>query len=308
MKCPYCGVHYMDDERECPICGKRSPIFGQKKTAHRHKSLEDVPSTTCSHRDTRDRAGKSREIGRDLEQYPSKRRPAEKQKSKKQKTQTKSWTSAGQEQSEKKKSGSCLVRLILFFVIVTGVIPALFSSCGNLIDSLSSELNFGLSWDAIAMPEPEPVAPETDVGEEPLLSEDEIQAIEQQMAPMLEQYYVAQGGSDVEIAFSAEDYRYDLYWEDDSETGDLYWWYNDMTDLYPEEFPPDTYAGFVLSMERDAGSDEPQSEEQTSCYMEVYVPYDLLGQETAELVMYPAYENEKPVWMEDETMLVLRAD
>lgn len=27
MKCPYCHIHYMDDERECPICGEHNPNF-----------------------------------------------------------------------------------------------------------------------------------------------------------------------------------------------------------------------------------------------------------------------------------------
>lgn len=27
MKCPYCHIHYMDDERECPMCGTRNPNF-----------------------------------------------------------------------------------------------------------------------------------------------------------------------------------------------------------------------------------------------------------------------------------------
>lgn len=35
MKCPYCHIHYMDDESECPICGEQNPNvhkgFAQKK-------------------------------------------------------------------------------------------------------------------------------------------------------------------------------------------------------------------------------------------------------------------------------------
>lgn len=31
MKCPHCGIHYMDDERECPVCGKRPGLFAPKK-------------------------------------------------------------------------------------------------------------------------------------------------------------------------------------------------------------------------------------------------------------------------------------
>lgn len=31
MKCPYCGVHYEDTEKQCPVCGKRSGITTPKK-------------------------------------------------------------------------------------------------------------------------------------------------------------------------------------------------------------------------------------------------------------------------------------
>ena len=31
MKCPYCGVHYLDSEHECPVCGKRPGIGAPKK-------------------------------------------------------------------------------------------------------------------------------------------------------------------------------------------------------------------------------------------------------------------------------------
>ena len=31
MKCPHCGIHYMDGERECPVCGKRAGLIAPKK-------------------------------------------------------------------------------------------------------------------------------------------------------------------------------------------------------------------------------------------------------------------------------------
>lgn len=31
MKCPYCGVHYLGGERQCPVCGKRAGIGTPKK-------------------------------------------------------------------------------------------------------------------------------------------------------------------------------------------------------------------------------------------------------------------------------------
>lgn len=33
MKCPYCKIHYMDDERECPICGRPNPSRRPVKAA-----------------------------------------------------------------------------------------------------------------------------------------------------------------------------------------------------------------------------------------------------------------------------------
>ena len=33
MKCPYCKIHYMDDERTCPICGRPNPSRRPVKAA-----------------------------------------------------------------------------------------------------------------------------------------------------------------------------------------------------------------------------------------------------------------------------------
>lgn len=32
MKCPHCGIHYDDSERECPMCGAAKPLFGKDKS------------------------------------------------------------------------------------------------------------------------------------------------------------------------------------------------------------------------------------------------------------------------------------
>lgn len=39
MKCPHCGIYYMDGEKECPVCGKRPGIMAPKK-----KSIFDMPA------------------------------------------------------------------------------------------------------------------------------------------------------------------------------------------------------------------------------------------------------------------------
>lgn len=37
MKCPHCGVNYMDDEKRCPICGKRPGIVPSSQTKDKKK-------------------------------------------------------------------------------------------------------------------------------------------------------------------------------------------------------------------------------------------------------------------------------
>lgn len=53
MKCPYCHIHYMDDERECPMCGTRNPqyktISGKKEQTKKNKPIKySVPKNISS--------------------------------------------------------------------------------------------------------------------------------------------------------------------------------------------------------------------------------------------------------------------
>lgn len=43
MKCPYCGVHYMDDESVCPVCGKRAGVLAPKKKSKYSNSFRELP-------------------------------------------------------------------------------------------------------------------------------------------------------------------------------------------------------------------------------------------------------------------------
>lgn len=43
MKCPYCGVHYMDGERECPVCGKHAGPIAPKKQSKFTNPGFDMP-------------------------------------------------------------------------------------------------------------------------------------------------------------------------------------------------------------------------------------------------------------------------
>lgn len=42
MKCPHCGVHYMDEEKECPVCGKRPGLLAPQKQSKFDKTTQDI--------------------------------------------------------------------------------------------------------------------------------------------------------------------------------------------------------------------------------------------------------------------------
>lgn len=42
MKCPHCGVHYMDEEKECPVCGKRAGLLVPRKQSKFSKTTQDT--------------------------------------------------------------------------------------------------------------------------------------------------------------------------------------------------------------------------------------------------------------------------
>ncbi len=53
MRCPHCGVHYMDNERVCPICGKPAGSAAKrnsKYTTHPPKTTLSSPKTKASHK------------------------------------------------------------------------------------------------------------------------------------------------------------------------------------------------------------------------------------------------------------------
>lgn len=62
MKCQNCGINYLDEDRECPICGARAGVRGrvgelEKKAAvWRERQMEDSPD----YRKTRPRASKAK--------------------------------------------------------------------------------------------------------------------------------------------------------------------------------------------------------------------------------------------------------
>lgn len=79
MKCPQCGIHYDDSERECPMCGARKPAFQKDasqlarptgklaRTSVRRKDGEDSPRPSkpvSPSRSKKQRAGGSKGGGK----------------------------------------------------------------------------------------------------------------------------------------------------------------------------------------------------------------------------------------------------
>ena len=99
MKCPHCGVYYMDDERECPVCGKRPGIAAKKK--------KYTPPISYD-------------------------KPISKPKKKAEPAAVKaSGVSADDAKPKNKKPHGCLTVFVLFVVIsvIANLIGGLFSSC-----------------------------------------------------------------------------------------------------------------------------------------------------------------------------------
>ena len=58
MKCPYCKIHYMDDDRECPMCGTPNPERWSgkqrvnKKYKQSSKASDDRKYSAVRHKET----------------------------------------------------------------------------------------------------------------------------------------------------------------------------------------------------------------------------------------------------------------
>lgn len=98
MKCPHCGVNYMDDEKRCPICGKRPGLMASDKPKNKTKT-----KTTQSK--AWEEAGERAKQHEHLEYYASPKKAAKKP--------------AKQSKSNKGKWG-CLTFAIVFLLTTFG--------------------------------------------------------------------------------------------------------------------------------------------------------------------------------------------
>lgn len=130
MKCPYCGVHYLDGERECPVCGKRAGPLTPKKKSKFTNTARSIPYAP---------PGKSKAAAGKKPTASSKHGASA------------AWQRAAKSGSLPPDSGArrgclpgCLIVVILIAVILVGnLIP--FLSGYHLFESLPDESTF--SWE-----------------------------------------------------------------------------------------------------------------------------------------------------------------
>lgn len=306
MKCPYCGIHYMDEERECPICGKRNPGAGAaaRETAHHHAGTPgDTPTTTCSHVDDPDQDRSSRRY-RDTDKYPSIRhaetevpkpasapaKPAH--KSGAAKSTSSPATSGTPEWGEKKqkKSGVGAVVAVIVIALATQFVPPLIALGTQLMDEVRYSgqtpvqvIEEMLNGTAVPEPEPEPEPART--------------------TPPA--FWSVNANSDlgITLALDGDNSAYALTTPAREETGTFYWWYNDEDFNYTDAFPQDTYDCYTLCLEISTSVQTGgtlNDPEELCYYLDAYFPAD---DPEAPMAVVPSLD--PPVWMEDDTPIVL---
>lgn len=293
MKCPYCGVHYMDDERECPICNKRSPMFGAKPrgTAHNHTEIPaDTPTTTCSHIDDQDRSSRRY---RDTDKYPSIRHaetaapnPAPAHESGSAKSTSKQATSSASDwgAGKQKNKGAGAVAAVIVIAIATQFLPQLIAFGTEFVDEVRYSGDSPLHVFE-SMVEPTPDAPASMPTPSAFLSVNEN----------------TDHGITLELDEASSYYALKTpTWE---ETGTFYCWYNDEDYYYTDAFPQDEYDCYTLSLEissfsKEADGPDPSAEE-FHYYLDAYFP---AGDTDSPMTVVASLD--PPVWMDDDTPMV----
>lgn len=123
MKCPQCGIHYDDSERECPMCGARKPAF-QKDASRLAKTTGQLAK-------------------------PSVRRARPRGERKAEQTGTVR-PSGRKEQKPGGKSSKIVVLIVILAIVAVNLLPSLVSTVTNSAHDLFS--------DTFGTPDPEPTA------------------------------------------------------------------------------------------------------------------------------------------------------
>ena len=127
MKCQNCGVNYLDEDRECPICGARAGTRGRvgelekKAAAWREHQLEENPN----YRKARPRARKAQPSTKPIR--------------------------------DKKPSKGKATAIVAMLVLIVNLLPFLGSALSEVVDNLGSAVSMftdNFAWDE-ATPDPD---------------------------------------------------------------------------------------------------------------------------------------------------------
>lgn len=222
MKCPHCGVHYDDGDRECPMCGARKPVFrsdpsplarstGKLAEAHRKEEktswVGEHMTKTCAHPKKKDCPHTTTLNGR----------------------------------PQKKKKGKGWI--IILIVILINILPAILGAIGDIVEEFTDDFREGFAEDFGVI---EPAVPDQDIWDEswqdetlPVLGvwgvpDTRAQAVFSQT--MDEEYGLEQYGIAVDSGYQ--------------ERG-VYWWYECTEEdgiEFPEDFPASEYRWYSVEM------------------------------------------------------------
>lgn len=120
MRCPNCKIHYMDDERACPMCGTANPHRVRGKL-RMEKDLREVRGETIEHRSHRDYP--SIRHGKKQETEQAKRKPAKKPQSR-------------PDQAEKPHRSHRTGLIIAAAVVLFAILPTLISMVSGFVTGI----------------------------------------------------------------------------------------------------------------------------------------------------------------------------
>lgn len=224
MKCPHCGVHYDDGDRECPICGTRRPAFqsdpsplaksnGKPAEAHRKKEktswVGEYVTKTCAHPKKKDCPHTT---------LPRNSKP------------------------QKKKSGKGWI--VILIVLLINILPAIVSAIGELAEDFTdsfrvSGVQENIDWDSAQIGGEEPWDESWQDETCPLLG---VWGVEETRAQAI-------FSQELDEEYGME--RYEIIADGGYQEHGVYWWYECTEEdgvEFPEEFPAFQYRWYSVEM------------------------------------------------------------
>lgn len=126
MKCPYCKIHYMDDERECPICGKPNPARWSAK--QRAAQKQSSAKTTEKYPSIRHRSSSRKSTAKQKTSSPW--------SSKTTATPSSTTTSASSKKNQSKQKSARLGAIVSVAVVLISLIPTGISALQDVLEDV----------------------------------------------------------------------------------------------------------------------------------------------------------------------------